>query len=85
MFRFFKRAEDKNVALRLVYLKAADSKLYYDFDGTTYKNEVPATAMKNLFVQGVAVDNGTGIYIATGYDETNGITFAIPSESSGEA
>lgn len=82
MFRFFKRAEDKNVALRLVYLKAADSKLYYDFDGTTYKNEVPSKDLKNLFVQGVAVDNGTGIYAATGYDETNGITWAIPSEVS---
>lgn len=79
MKRIFNRAEDKNVALRIVYLKAADSKLYYDFDGTTYKNEVPATDFENLFFKGVAVDNGTGIYIATGYDETNGITFAIPS------
>ena len=75
----FERAEDKNVAGVIVYLKAADSKLYYNLDGTTYSNEVPSTDLKNLFLKGAMVDNGTGIYKAIGYDTTNGITWAIPS------
>ncbi len=83
MSKVYQDAVDKNVAVRIIYLKAADSKLYYDFDGTTYSNEVPATELKNLFMKGVVVDNGTGIYVATGYDTTNGITWAIPSASSG--
>lgn len=74
----YERAEDKNVAGVIVYLKAADSKLYYNLDGTTYSNEVPSTDLKNLFFKGAVVDNGTGIYKAVGYDETNGITWAIP-------
>lgn len=83
MFKIFNRAEDKNVATRIVYLKAADSKLYYSFDGTsTYTDEVPATDLENLFYKGVCVDNGTGIYAAIGYDSTNGITWAIPAAES---
>lgn len=79
MDKVFHRAEDKNVAVRIVYYKSADSKIYYELDGTTYKNEVPAEDMKNLFFKGVVADNGTGLYAAVGYDETNGITFAFPS------
>lgn len=76
--QIFDDAVDKNVAGVIVYLKAADSKLYYNLDGTTYSNEVPSTDLKNLFFKGAMVDNGTGIYKAVGYDETNGITWAIP-------
>ena len=72
----FNRAEDKNVSVRIVYLKAADSKLYYEPE---YVNEVPATALKNLFLKGVVVDNGSGIFAAKSYDETNGISWTIPS------
>ena len=75
MNKIFNRAEDKNVATRVVYLNSTDSKLYYtsDFQENT---EVPAEDMKNLFLKGVVCDNGTAILSAVKYDATNGITFA---------
>ena len=76
--KIFQRAEDKFVATRIIYLNSEDSKFYYD---SNFENEVDAADMQNLFLKGVICDDGIGLYAAMGYDETNGITFAIPSGS----
>lgn len=73
MGRIYNRAEDKNVATRVVYLKTSDSKLYYD---SAYTEAVAATDMPNLFLKGVVLYDNGAYKAATSYDSTNGITFA---------
>ena len=77
MEKIYQRAEDKNVAVRVVYANPSDSKLYFEPE---FETEVPAEEMKNLFLKGVVCDNGSGIFAAVSYDETNGITFANTSD-----
>ena len=69
----YNRAEDKNVSVRIVYLNSEDNKLYFEPE---FENEVPEADLKNLFLKGVVMDNGEGIFAAQSFDETNGITFA---------
>lgn len=71
MDKIFQRAEDKNVAVRVVYQN--DSKLYYD---TEFTKEIEAKDMKNLFVKGVILSANGTLYAAKSYSENGGIVFA---------
>jgi len=71
MDKIFQRAEDKNVAVRVVYQN--DSKLYYD---AAFTKEIEAKDMKNLFVKGVVLSVSGTLYAAKSYSEADGIVFA---------
>ena len=83
MDRIYNDACDKNVAAIIVYLNAEDEKLYYDAEFTEAM-EVPEADLKNLFIKGALVDNGDGLFAATGYTEDDGIIWAIPEAEGGE-
>lgn len=53
-------AHEKLEVAQVVYLKAADSILYADLDGSTYKNAIKKDELINLFKKGlILVDDGT--------------------------
>ena len=70
MKRFYKDARDKNVATRVIFTN--DSKYYYD---ETFQNEIPATDMLNLFIQGVVLKSGTTYTAAVSCTEAGVISF----------
>ena len=74
MDKIFQRAEDKNVAVRIVYEN--DGTLYYDTDFT---QEVPEDDMKNLFVKGVMLSSGDDLFAAVKFED-GAIVFAEASE-----
>ena len=75
MDKIFQRAEDKNVAARIVY--EADDTLYYDAEHTV---EVPEDDMLNLFLKGVLLSDGDGNYFAATKFEDGAIVFEAASE-----
>lgn len=74
MTKIFQRAEDKNVAVRIVYEN--DGTLYYDTDFT---QEVAEADMKNLFVKGVMLSSGDDLFAAVKFEDGL-IVFAEASE-----
>ena len=74
MDKIFQRAEDKNVAVRIVYEN--DGTLYYDADFT---QEVAEDDMKNLFVKGVMLSSGDDLFAAVKFEDGL-IVFAEASE-----
>lgn len=62
MTKRYANSEQKFLNAIVVYLKAADSIVYYDKVSTTYTNPVPADEMKELFEKGMlVVDTGTSL------------------------
>ena len=70
--RLWLDAEDKNQKGVIVYYKAADSKLYYQYDGTTYSGEVPTTDYERLFVGGVIKYTGSAYVMPIKYTPASG-------------
>lgn len=77
MDKIFNRAEDKNVAARVVYQN--DDTLYYDADFT---EEVPEDDMKNLFVKGVLLADGDNYYAAIKFED--GVIVFAEAETVGD-
>lgn len=92
MDRIYNRAEDKNCANIIVYVKASDTKAYIDKACTTpYKS----SELKNAFMKGcIIVGNdkemlypiGLGVH-TDGEDgvETTTLTFVVPGIAEGSA
>ena len=71
--REFNRAEDKNVAAIVVYLNSTDNKLYYNYDGSEYSNEVPEDDFSNLFIKDAILNDGNSLKRAIAFSGTDGI------------
>lgn len=76
MDKIMNRAEDKNVAVRVVYSEDG-SKIYYDSE---FENEVPATDCLNLFIKGVVAVLDGDYYAAKSCTEEGVIDFGFPEE-----
>ena len=74
MKRIFNDAEDKNVAVRVVYANESNA-IFYDADFT---EAVEAEAAFNLFAKGVVAKKGTAFYAAKSCTDAGVIDFGFP-------
>ena len=74
----FLDADDKNVAVKVIYATAGDDAYTFSYDADG-ENEVAEADMKNLFEKGVVCNLSNKLYAALTYDETNGINFGLPA------
>lgn len=70
MNKVYEDAKDLHVRNTYGYVKAGDSYIYEDAAGT---KKIKAPALKNLFVKGLLIVDGAGIFKPTSFDLTNGV------------
>lgn len=70
MDKIFQQAKDKNIANTVLYVKTSDAYAYLD---NTYETKVDAGTMKDMFLKGVVIVNGTHTYMPTDFDLTSGV------------
>lgn len=68
--RYYKHANDKNVATYLVYADADEGHVFYE---SAKQNKVPAAVLKDMFIKGMTVVFSDSYYKPIEYSELSGV------------